>query len=70
MGLGPAKAAGFFFPTLEPDTMWKIALAFVVFAAFAMYVLMQKGGDVSLAGEQHGGDVAHAASAPASAASQ
>jgi hypothetical protein len=51
--------------------MLKIALAFAVFAAIAVYVLMQKGGEVSLAGEQHGaGDAVHAASAPASAASR
>ena len=51
--------------------MWKIALAFIVFAALALYVLNKGGDSLSMAGEQHGGDVAgHAASAPASAASR
>lgn len=49
--------------------MWKIALAFIVFAAIALYVLSKGGDTLSMAGEQHGGDT-HAASAPASAASR
>ncbi|MBT9457709.1 MAG: hypothetical protein IV097_13920 [Burkholderiaceae bacterium] len=50
--------------------MWKIALAFAVFAALALFIL-SKGGDVDMGGEKHGIDVAHepAASAPAPAAS-
>jgi hypothetical protein len=41
--------------------MWKILLAFVVFAALAMWVLTKSGGNVDLGGEKH--DVAPAASA-------
>ena len=33
--------------------MWKIAVAFVVFAALALY-LLSKGGDVDISGEKHG----------------
>lgn len=53
--------------------MWKIALAFVAFAALALWML-SKGGNVDMGGEKHGIDVVHetapAASSPASAASQ
>nr|WP_316641133.1 hypothetical protein [uncultured Roseateles sp.] len=54
--------------------MWKIALAFVVFAALALWVL-SKGGNVDMGGEKHGVEVsqespASAPAAPASAASQ
>ena len=47
--------------------MWKLILAFVVFAAAALYML-SKGGDIDMSGEKHGAD-AHppAASAPADA---
>jgi hypothetical protein len=48
--------------------MWKLALAFVVFAVAALYML-SKGGDIDMGGEKHGIDhPAEAASAPASAA--
>jgi hypothetical protein len=33
--------------------MWKIILAFVVFAALALY-LLSKSGDVDISGEKHG----------------
>jgi hypothetical protein len=33
--------------------MWKIILAFIVFAAVAVY-LLSKGGDVDISGEKHG----------------
>lgn len=33
--------------------MWKIAVAFVIFAALALY-LLSKGGDVDMSGEKHG----------------
>ncbi|MFT3953546.1 MAG: hypothetical protein QM722_03825 [Piscinibacter sp.] len=49
--------------------MWKILIAFVVFAALAIFVL-SKGGDIDMGGEKHGADAMHApaaASAPASA---
>lgn len=50
--------------------MWKIALAFAVFAGLALFIL-SKGGDVDMGGEKHGIEVNHepAASAPASVAS-
>ncbi len=56
--------------------MWKLMLAFVVFAAGAVYLLMQ-GGDIDMSGEKHGSEATHAeeshapvaGSAPASAAS-
>ncbi|MBB1162810.1 hypothetical protein [Aquariibacter albus] len=50
--------------------MWKILVAFVAFAAVAMFVLVKSGADVDMGGEKHGveshGD-SHAASAPAAA---
>jgi hypothetical protein len=52
--------------------MWKIALAFIVFAGLALFIL-SRGGDIDMSGENHnisaphGAD--HAASAPAAAAS-
>jgi hypothetical protein len=55
--------------------MWKLILAFVVFAAAALY-LLSKGGDIDMSGEKHGVDAhpsaasAPAAEAPASAASK
>jgi hypothetical protein len=33
--------------------MWKIVLAFIAFAAVAVY-LLSKGGDVDISGEKHG----------------
>lgn len=33
--------------------MWKLLLAFVAFAALAMYML-SKGGDIDMSGEKHG----------------
>ncbi len=48
--------------------MWKLLLAFVVFAAVAIFVL-SKGGDIDMGGEKHGADATHAPAAPASTAS-
>jgi hypothetical protein len=50
--------------------MWKIALAFVAFAALAIYIL-SKGGDIDMGGEKHGAEAIHSepALAPAPAAS-
>jgi hypothetical protein len=47
--------------------MWKIAVAFGVFAVLAMYMLMN-GGDIDMGGEKHGADAVHApvAATPAS----
>ena len=47
--------------------MWKIFLAFVVFAAVALFVLKQAGGDIDMGGEKHGADAVHAPDATASA---
>ena len=48
--------------------MWKIALAFAVFAVLAMFVLIKTGADIDMGGEQHGAGV-HPVEVPASAAS-
>jgi hypothetical protein len=48
--------------------MWKLLLAFVAFAALALFVL-SKGGDIDMGGEKHGAEALHAPT-PASAASQ
>jgi hypothetical protein len=39
--------------------MWKIAVAFVVFAGLALYML-SKGGDIDMGGEKHGAQQAPA----------
>ena len=39
--------------------MWKIAVAFVIFAAIALFVIMKAGDKVDMSGEKHGGDIAH-----------
>jgi hypothetical protein len=39
--------------------MWKIALAFVAFAALAMFILIKSGADVDMGGEKHGADAVH-----------
>jgi hypothetical protein len=44
--------------------MWKIALAFIVFAAAALYLISEGGDKVDMTGEKHGADAMHA---PASA---
>lgn len=47
--------------------MIKLAIAFIVFAAVVMFVLMKSGADVDMSGEKHGADaVSH--SAPAASA--
>jgi len=63
--------------------MWKLIVAFIAFAALALYILTKSGGNIDLSGEKHdvtgGHEVAAseaasaavaAASGPASAASQ
>ena len=47
--------------------MWKLLLAFVAFAALALFVL-SKGGDIDMGGEKHGADALHAPAPTASAA--
>jgi hypothetical protein len=46
--------------------MWKIALAFVAFAALALFIL-SKGGDIDMGGEKHGAEAIHSEPAPAAA---
>jgi len=52
--------------------MWKIVVAFIVFAGLALFIL-SKGGDIDMSGEKHGSEATHAPEAapalPASAAS-
>jgi hypothetical protein len=48
--------------------MWKILLAFVAFAALAIFVLMKSGGDIDMGGEKHGIEVEHSASTASDAA--
>jgi hypothetical protein len=36
--------------------MWKILVAFIAFAALAVFVLMKGGADVDMGGEKHGVD--------------
>jgi hypothetical protein len=45
--------------------MWKILVAFIVFAALGLYVMKKAGGDVNMGGESHDVTGGHAASAPA-----
>jgi hypothetical protein len=45
--------------------MWKIVVAFIAFAALALFIL-SKGGDIDMGGEKHGVD-AHESGTPASA---
>ena len=55
--------------------MWKLILAFIAFAALALFILKKAGGDIDLSGEKHGtetsvpADPAASASPAASAAS-
>ena len=50
--------------------MWKIFVAFLAFAALAIFVLMKSGGDIDMGGEKHGAEATHApAEAPAAKAS-
>ena len=60
------SAEGLFFENAERNTMWKIAVGFIVFAALALFIL-SKGGDIDMSGEKHGGDAVHS---PAPAASE
>ncbi len=46
--------------------MLKIFVGFVIFAALAMFVIMQGGDSLDMGGEKHGADAVHA---PAEAAS-
>lgn len=50
--------------------MWKIVVAFLVFAGLAL-LMLSKGGDIDMSGEKHGSEATHApehaVSAPAAA---
>ena len=48
--------------------MWKIIVAFVLFAALALFVIMKGGDSLDMGGEKHGSEAEHAA--PVSAPSQ
>lgn len=48
--------------------MWKIIIGFVVFAALALFVIMQGGDKLDMSGEKHGSEAVHAPE-PAQAAS-
>jgi hypothetical protein len=48
--------------------MWKIIVAFIVFAALAMFVIMKGGDQIDMGGEKHGADAVHAPETPANAA--
>ena len=48
--------------------MWKIVLAFIAFAAIALFILVRSGGDVDLGGEKHSVDAAPHGAAPAASA--
>ena len=89
MPLAEPSLRGLFFAplawgvTLWDIIMWKLLVAFIVFAALAIWML-SKGGNIDMGGEKHGAEATHApepaasaaapaapaASAPASAASQ
>jgi hypothetical protein len=66
----PSLQRAFFNLELE---MLKIFLGFAVFAAMALFVIMQGGDSLDMSGEKHGAEAVHApaeaASAPASDAS-
>ncbi len=50
--------------------MWKLIVAFILFAAAALYMINKSGGDIDMSGEKHSIDThapAAEASAPASA---
>ena len=47
--------------------MWKIIVAFVLFAALALYVIMKGGDSLDMGGEKHGTEMEHAAPVPAPA---
>ncbi|BET27043.1 hypothetical protein EV673_2290 [Limnobacter thiooxidans] len=48
--------------------MWKLIVAFLLFAGLSMFVIMQGGDNLNMAGEQHGGgDTPHENAAPSQA---
>ena len=49
--------------------MWKLILAFVLFAALALWVVSKGGNQLDMGGEKHGSEVHEAAPAASEAAS-
>ncbi len=47
--------------------MWKIALAFIAFAAISLFVIMKGGDSIDMSGEKHGTETTHSEPAPAAA---
>lgn len=47
--------------------MWKILVAFIAFAAVAMFVIMKGGDSLDMGGEKHGADTHAPEPAPAAA---
>lgn len=50
--------------------MWKLIVAFIAFAALALYILTKSGGNIDLSGEKHDVTGGHEAAASAPAASE
>ena len=48
--------------------MWKLLIAFIVFAAVALFVLKKSGGNIDMGGEKHDVSTPDHAATPASAA--
>lgn len=48
--------------------MWKIIVAFIAFAALALFVIMKGGDSLDMSGEKHGAEAVHAPATPAPAA--
>lgn len=48
--------------------MWKIAVAFIAFAALSMFVIFKAGDKADMGGEKHGADAVHAPEPAAPAA--
>ena len=48
--------------------MWKLLVAFIVFAAIALFVLKKSGGNIDMGGEKHDVSAPQEAPAPAPAA--
>jgi hypothetical protein len=49
--------------------MWKLLVAFILFAAVGLFVLKKAGGDIDMGGEKHGIETSSHADPAASAAS-
>lgn len=48
--------------------MWKIALAFILFAGVSLFVIMKGGDSIDMSGEKHGTETTHSEPAHAPAA--